>query len=74
MAFLKLSGQLQRRIGLKAIEIGANAVLGYVQNFDLEGDIGVVARGSGTAVTLTRVQEMGGLNSGPFINSALVEE
>lgn len=45
VAFLKLSGQVQRKIGLKAIEMGANAVLGYKQSFDLENDIGVVARG-----------------------------
>lgn len=53
--FLRLSGQVQRKIGLKAIELGANAVIGYTQCFDLEGDVGVVARGIGTAVTLERL-------------------
>lgn len=41
-------------MGLKAINIGANAVIGYSQSFDLEGDVGVVARGIGTAVTLIK--------------------
>lgn len=46
VAFLKLSGQVQRKIGLKAIEMGANTVIAYKLSFDLENDIGVVARGS----------------------------
>lgn len=45
VAFLKLSGMVQRKIGLKAIEMGANAVIAYKLSFDLENDIGVVARG-----------------------------
>lgn len=48
---------MQRKIGLKATDLGANAVIGYKQNFDLEGDVGVVARGIGTAVTLIKIQE-----------------
>lgn len=51
------SSQVQRKIGLKAIDLGANAVIGYTQCFDLEGDVGVVARGIGTAVTLIKIQE-----------------
>lgn len=46
---------MQRRVGLKAIDLGANAVIGYNQCFDLEGDIGIVARGIGTAVTLIKI-------------------
>ncbi|XP_063706264.1 C2 domain-containing protein 5 isoform X3 [Culicoides brevitarsis] len=56
-AFLKLSGQVQRKIGLKAIEMGANSVIAYKLSFDLENDIGVVARGTGTAVTIKKIQE-----------------
>ncbi|KAL5006835.1 hypothetical protein ScPMuIL_015641 [Solemya velum] len=52
--FSKLSGSLQRKIGLKVLEMGGNAVIGYCQNFDLEGESGIVVRGIGTAVTLTR--------------------
>lgn len=32
-------------------------MIGYTQCFDLEGDVGVVARGIGTAVTLIKIQE-----------------
>lgn len=56
--FLRLSGQVQRKIGLKAIDLGANAVIGYKQCFDLEGDVGVVARGIGTAVTIVKIQSI----------------
>lgn len=41
-------------MGLKAINMGANSIVGYSQYFDLEGDVGVVARGIGTAVTLLK--------------------
>ena len=44
--FIKLSGEVQRRIGLKVLELGANSVLGYLQNFDLEGEHGIVVRGT----------------------------
>ncbi|XP_059489510.1 C2 domain-containing protein 5 isoform X2 [Neocloeon triangulifer] len=50
--FFKLSGEVKRRVGLKALEMGANSVIGYRLQFDLEGESGIVARGIGTAVTL----------------------
>lgn len=50
--FTKLSGELQRKIGLKVLDAGGNAVIGYRQCFDLEGEYGIVVRGIGTAVTL----------------------
>ncbi|CAD7093400.1 unnamed protein product [Hermetia illucens] len=71
VVFLKLSGQVQRKIGLKAINLGANAVIGYTQCFDLEGDVGVVARGIGTAVTLVKIQE---IPQQPIQDNALIEE
>ncbi|KAH1023118.1 hypothetical protein HUJ04_012388 [Dendroctonus ponderosae] len=52
--FFKLSGELQRRIGVKALGVGGNAVIGYRQCFDIEGESGIVARGIGTAVTLIK--------------------
>lgn len=52
--FSKLSGEVQRKIGLKALELGGNSVVGYQQCFDLEGESGIVVRGIGTAVTLVR--------------------
>ena len=47
---------MRRKIGLKALELGGNAVIGYRQCFDLEGESGIVVRGIGTAATLTRIQ------------------
>lgn len=52
--FFKLSGELQRKIGVKALALGGNAVIGYRQCFDLEGESGIVARGIGTAVHLIK--------------------
>ncbi|XP_060650494.1 C2 domain-containing protein 5 isoform X2 [Drosophila nasuta] len=71
VVFLKLSGQVQRKMGLKAINMGANAVIGYTQCFDLEGDVGVVARGVGTAVTLIKDTTSSQPNSADV---ALIEE
>lgn len=31
--FFKLSGEVQRKIGLKALDLGGNAVIGYEFNF-----------------------------------------
>ncbi|XP_064482437.1 C2 domain-containing protein 5-like isoform X3 [Ornithodoros turicata] len=50
--FSKLSGKVQRHIAHKTQELGGNAVLGYMQCFDLEGESGVVVRGIGTAAIL----------------------
>eukprot|EP00092_Neocalanus_flemingeri_P010834 GFUD01011666.1.p1 GENE.GFUD01011666.1~~GFUD01011666.1.p1 ORF type:complete len:988 (+),score=330.13 GFUD01011666.1:124-3087(+) len=57
LLFSKLSGEVRRKIGLKALELGGNAVIGYRQNFDFEGESGIVVRGIGTAVTLSRLQQ-----------------
>ena len=40
---------MRRLIGVKVNGMGCNAVLGYKQHFDIEGDSGVVSRGYGTA-------------------------
>ncbi|WAR02424.1 C2CD5-like protein [Mya arenaria] len=55
--FSKMSGQLARKIGLKVLEMGGGAVIGYQQCFDLEGESGIVIRGIGTAVTLVRLRD-----------------
>ncbi|XP_022657376.1 C2 domain-containing protein 5-like isoform X3 [Varroa destructor] len=55
--FARFAGQLQRRVGLKALELGGNAVLGYQQYFDLEGDTGIVVRGIGSVVKLMKSEE-----------------
>lgn len=54
--FYHMSGKLRRKIGITVEELGGNAVLGYRQHFDLEGEVGkgIVARGYGTAVLITR--------------------
>uniref|UniRef100_A0A8D0CJA7 C2 calcium dependent domain containing 5 n=1 Tax=Scleropages formosus TaxID=113540 RepID=A0A8D0CJA7_SCLFO len=49
-----MSGELQRKIGLKVLEMGGNAVVGYLQCFDLEGESGLVVRAIGTACTLEK--------------------
>lgn len=46
------TGELQRKIGVKTLEVGGNAVIGYRQRFDLEGESGIVVRGIGTCVRL----------------------
>jgi hypothetical protein len=45
ITFHKNQLQEQRQIGLKVIYLGANTVVGYTQNLDQQGDVGVVARG-----------------------------
>ncbi len=54
-AFVFLIGELQRKIGLKVLEMGGNAVVGYLQCFDLEGESGLVVRAIGTACTLEKI-------------------
>ena len=48
----KLSCQLQRCVGVKVLQAGANAVLGYRQCIDLEGESGIVLRCIGTIAHL----------------------
>ncbi|ETV98354.1 hypothetical protein, variant [Aphanomyces invadans] len=52
MLLYKLSSQVSTMVGKKALDLGGNAVLGYRQFFDVEGDSGMVARACGTAVFL----------------------
>ncbi|XP_019745946.1 C2 domain-containing protein 5 isoform X8 [Hippocampus comes] len=54
-----MSGELQRKIGLKVLEMGGNAVVGYLQCFDLEGESGLVVRAIGTACTLDKITSGG---------------
>ncbi|KFD53290.1 hypothetical protein M513_05771 [Trichuris suis] len=64
--FAKMAGQLMRRIGKKVSEMGGNAVIGYRQYFDFEGESGVVIRGNGTAVTLEKVIQVNTCNENEF--------
>ncbi|XP_072046150.1 C2 domain-containing protein 5-like [Amphiura filiformis] len=52
--FSKLSGELQRKIGIKVLEMDGNAVIGYWQCYDLEGESGIVVRGIGTVVSIQK--------------------
>ena len=38
----------------KVLDLGCNAVLAYQQDFDVEGDSGIVARAYGTACVIQR--------------------
>ncbi|KAL3061615.1 hypothetical protein OYC64_009718 [Pagothenia borchgrevinki] len=58
-----MSGELQRKIGLKVLEMGGNAVVGYLQCFDLEGESGLVVRAIGTACTLDKLSSGSAPNS-----------
>ncbi|XP_043943649.1 C2 domain-containing protein 5 isoform X17 [Protopterus annectens] len=62
-----MSGELQRKIGLKVLEMGGNAVVGYLQCFDLEGESGLVVRAIGTACTLDKLSSTTSLQ--PACNS-----
>ncbi|KAI9103092.1 hypothetical protein DFS34DRAFT_351995 [Phlyctochytrium arcticum] len=49
----RLSGQLRRQLGRKALELNANAVIGFKQYFDIESEErAITARAMGTAVRL----------------------
>ncbi|KAG7279213.1 hypothetical protein CRUP_013605 [Coryphaenoides rupestris] len=63
-----MSGELQRKIGLKVLEMGGNAVVGYLQCFDLEGESGLVVRAIGTACTLDKLSS--GANTHMHPNTA----
>ncbi|ETV72921.1 hypothetical protein, variant 2 [Aphanomyces astaci] len=57
----KLSSQVSTMVGKKALDLGGNAVLGYRQFFDVEGDSGMVARACGTAVFLVPTTDTSGV-------------
>jgi hypothetical protein len=49
---------VRRRMCKTVLEMGGNTVLGYHQNFDVEGDSGIVARTYGTCVLLEKKRNM----------------
>uniref|UniRef100_A0A8C7S9W6 C2 calcium dependent domain containing 5 n=1 Tax=Oncorhynchus mykiss TaxID=8022 RepID=A0A8C7S9W6_ONCMY len=65
-----MSGELQRKIGLKVLEMGGNAVVGYLQCFDLEGESGLVVRAIGTACTLDKLIPGSASNTNTHPNTA----
>lgn len=53
----RLSSRIRRNVGRKSLEKGGQAVLGYVEAFDLESSSGaLIARGFGTACTVHKVR------------------
>ncbi|KAL1257124.1 hypothetical protein QQF64_012669 [Cirrhinus molitorella] len=64
-----MSGELQRKIGLKVLEMGGNAVVGYLQCFDLEGESGLVVRAIGTACTLEKISTLPATATNPSNSS-----
>ena len=67
--FSKLSGEVQRRLGLKVQDMEANCVLGYLQYFDLEGEHGIVVRGIGTAALISKQQSTANKSSYQIVSS-----
>nr|KAJ3418010.1 hypothetical protein HK105_000483 [Polyrhizophydium stewartii] len=72
----RLSGHIRRQLGKKVLELGGNAVLGFKQHFDLEGETRTItARAIGTAVRIVirehgdmdHTMSSGSLQSPPFI-------
>lgn len=57
-----LDSCVRRRMCKTVLEMGGNAVLGYYQSFDEEGDSGIVARTYGTCVLLERKRNIPILN------------
>jgi uncharacterized protein YbjQ (UPF0145 family) len=49
-----LDASVRRRMCKKVLEMGGNAVLGYYQSFDMEGDSGIVGRVFGTCVLVEK--------------------
>ena len=52
--------------------MGGNAVMGYYQTFDMEGDSGIVARTYGTCVLVTQddpFRMLGEFNSNDFLEN-----
>eukprot|EP00948_MAST-09A_sp_MAST-9A-sp1_P003425 g3425.t1 len=53
----RLSFEIRRQIGNRVRSVGGNAVLGFQEHFDVEGDSGIVARGYGTACILVPTEK-----------------
>jgi uncharacterized protein YbjQ (UPF0145 family) len=49
-----LDASVRRRMSKKVLDMGGNAVLGFVLSFDMEGDSGIVARVFGTCVLVEK--------------------
>lgn len=64
----KLAGKLRKKISTQVRALGCNAVIGYRQCIELEGTMGLVARGYGTAAVVIPYAESADTESCPSLN------
>ncbi|GAU98916.1 hypothetical protein RvY_09991-2 [Ramazzottius varieornatus] len=55
LLFMKMSGELRRKIGGKVVDLGGNAVIALQQRIDL-GNMGIILRVIGTAVVIEKMR------------------
>ena len=63
----KLAGRLRKKISTQVRALGCNAVIGYRQCIELEGTMGLVARGYGTAAVVIPYAEPAEFDSCPSL-------
>lgn len=65
----KLSGKVRRQLARKVVELQCNAVLGYVEEFDMEPN-GIIVRAYGTPCVLSAVKFVNQGRADSFLPSA----
>ncbi|SCU66606.1 putative C2 domain protein [Trypanosoma equiperdum] len=70
----KLSGKVRRQLARKVVEMQCNAVLGYVEEFDMEAN-GIIVRAYGTPCVLSAVKfvDPGGADTVPAAQIQVVK-
>ena len=66
----KLAGRLRKKLSVQAHNLGCNAVIGYRQCIELEGTMGLVARGYGTAAVVVPYAELRDSDSASALDPA----
>ncbi len=69
-----LDASVRRRMSKKVLAMGGNAVLGYYQSFDMEGDSGIVARVFGTCVLVEKKDSLPPIRTKDVINPSSENE
>jgi len=69
-----LDSSVRRRMCRKVLALGGNAVIGYRQEFDVEGDSGIVTRSYGTCVLLQKLDLGNKLDLGARHDISFVED
>ncbi|KAG5509967.1 hypothetical protein GH5_07815 [Leishmania sp. Ghana 2012 LV757] len=62
----KLSGKVRRQLARKVVELQCNAVLGYVEEFDMEPN-GIIVRAYGTPCVVSHVKHVDQREMGAFL-------